>query len=227
MRNPLLKPAASLEIEHGSPAGQNFQAVLDGRRAVYLPGCKSLLVADLHWGKGETFRKHGIPIPDAVLLSDLRRLSELIDAYQPQRLLVLGDLIHGAAGLTEGLDHTILEWRADYGLPMVLIAGNHDRCIEKVADRWGVRVIQENVEESPFSFSHEQLTGNDFFNWSGHVHPAVRLAGRVDSMRLPCFHFNRYGATLPAFSEFTGGFNIQPNAEDRVFAISDGLVIPV
>ena len=226
MRNPSLKPAAALDIEHGLPGGEKFQATLDGRRAVYLPGCQSLLVADLHWGKGETFRKHGIPIPDALLLSDLRRLSALIDDYQPQRLLVLGDLIHGVAGLTEGLDRTILEWRSEHGLPIVLIAGNHDRSIEKVADRWGIQVIKESLEEMPFAFSHEQLTGG-FFNWSGHVHPAIRLAGRVDSMRFSCFHFNRYGATLPAFSEFSGGFNIQPNAEDRVFALSDGLVIPL
>lgn len=227
MKKALSKPASSLEIEQALPSGVTFNAILDARRAAYLPASASLLVSDLHWGKSETFRKHGIPIPDALLLSDLARLTALIDEYQPLRLLVLGDLIHGGLGLTEELDQKILAWRSENGIPLTLIAGNHDRKVDAVAERWGIEVIWETLREPPFLFSHHPEVEADYFNWCGHIHPTVKISGFSDSLRLPCFHLTPSGATLPAFSEFTGGFNIKPAPKDRIFALSDGLVIPV
>lgn len=227
MKKALSKPAPNLEIEQALPSGVIFKAILDARRAAYLPESSSLLVSDLHWGKSETFRKHGIPIPDALLLSDLARLTALIDAYQPRRLLVLGDLIHGGLGLTEALNRKILDWRSENGIPMTLIAGNHDRKVDTVAERWGIEVIREVLREPPFLFSHHPEVKTDYFNWCGHIHPTVKISGFSDSLRLPCFHLTEFGATLPAFSEFTGGFNIKPSPRDRVFALSDDLVIPL
>ena len=219
--------AAKVEIEQTLPSGLSFQAVLDGRRAVYLPESARLLVTDLHWGKGETFRRHGIPIPQAVLQTDLARLSSLLDDYQPKRLIILGDLIHGPTGLTDALNQQIIDWRAEHAGEITLVAGNHDRCIERVATLWDIEVIREVLVESPFSFSHHPEARENSFNWSGHVHPTIRLSSPTDTLRLPCFYFTVTGATLPAFSEFTGGYNIQPESKDRVYALSEGQVIPI
>jgi len=220
-------PSSTVEIEQTLPSGLSFPAVLDGRRAVYLPDGERLLVTDLHWGKGETFRRHGIPIPQAVLQADLARLSSLLDEYQPKCLMILGDLIHGPAGLTDELVQRILEWRNKQACPIILIAGNHDRRIEGVATIWNIEVCREVMVEAPFSFSHHPESRENSFNWSGHVHPTIRLSSATDTLRLPCFHFSEMGATLPAFSEFTGGYNIQPKPGERVYALSDGLVIPI
>jgi uncharacterized protein len=223
-------PALKISIEHTLASGQRFPVVLDARRAAYLPDSSTLLVSDLHWGKGETFRLHGIPIPDSVLQSDLARLSELIADYQPTRLLVLGDLIHGVWGLTDELNRKIKEWRGENGLPIILIAGNHDRQVDKVAQGWGIDVVKDSLLEPPFLFSHHpEMDANqpDLYNWCGHIHPVIRLSSAMDRLRLPCFHLQAYGATLPAFSEFTGGYNIQPKTGDRVFALSDGILIPI
>ena len=54
---------------------------------------------------------------------------------------------------------------------------------------------------------------------AGHLHPAVRLAGRADAVRLPCYWFGRSRGVLPAFGEFTGALTVRPKPGDRVFAI--------
>src|SRR5262249_44263696 len=145
----------------------------------------------------------------------------------PKRLIILGDLIHGPTGLTDVLNQQIIDWRARHAGEMILVAGNHDRCIESVAARWNIEVIQNALVEPPFSFFHHPEIQENGFNWSGHVHPTIRLSSATDTLRLPCFYFTETGATLPAFSEFTGGYNIQPKPADKVYALSEGQVIPI
>lgn len=221
------RPAAQLHVAVRLAGGLDFSVILDARRAVFIPRCQTLLVSDLHWGKGETFRMHGIPIPDAVLQADLARLTDLLQSHQPQRLLVLGDLIHGAHGLTGPLDEKIRAWRAQNPVPITLIAGNHDRKITLVAEQWGIDVMAEGLHDPPFWFSHHPEPRPDAFNWYGHLHPTVQLSAGGDRMRLPCFHLNASGGVLPAFSAFTGGFNIKFTLGDGVFAVAEDLIIPV
>jgi uncharacterized protein len=208
-------------------SGHAFTVILDARRVAYLPQTGHLLVSDLHWGKSETFQRHGIPIPDSLLQSDLSRLTALIETYQPKSLLVLGDLIHGKLGLSEELNRKILAWRAANPLPIHLIIGNHDRSVRLVAEQWDIELVGEQWRQAPFLFSHHPETETNWFNWCGHIHPMVQLRSQHDSLRLPCFHLTPTGATLPAFSAFTGGTTIKPSLADEVFALSEGHIIPV
>ena len=62
---------------------------------------------------------------------------------------------------------------------------------------------------------------------AGHVHPAVRLRGEGESLRLPCFWFGaRYGV-LPAFGAFTGTAEVRPREGDQVFVIAEDEVLRV
>ena len=56
---------------------------------------------------------------------------------------------------------------------------------------------------------------------AGHLHPAYRISGRVDSLRLPCFWVRERYAVLPAFGEFTGGWAVRAEPGDRVFVTDD------
>lgn len=209
------------------PSGYHADIMLDCRRAVYLADLQILLVADLHWGKGETFRKYGIPIPHSVLHADLARLSDLLAFYQPERLFVLGDLIHGREGLTPDLTETIVSWREHHRLPICLMEGNHDKAIDRVADAWSITVVPEYWQEGGFLFSHAPMQQEGYFNWCGHIHPTIRLSSPTDQLRLPCFQLTETQGLLPAFSLFTGGFNIQPQPSDQVFVVGEDFVVPV
>lgn len=209
------------------PDGLVRNVMLDCRRAVYLADLRILLVADLHWGKGETFRKYGIPIPMTVLQADLARLSDLLAFYRPERLLILGDLIHGRDGLTPMLSEIILRWREKNPVAIDLIEGNHDKAIREVADAWGIGLIPEFWQEGGFLFSHAPMEQEGVFNWCGHIHPTVRLSSPTDQLRLPCFQLTDTQGLLPAFSLFTGGFNVQRKPADRVFVVGDDFVLQV
>jgi metallophosphoesterase superfamily enzyme len=55
----------------------------------------------------------------------------------------------------------------------------------------------------------------------------VRERGRGHRERLACFWFGRDAAVLPAFGEFTGCAEIDPNPGDRVWVIAGSEVIAV
>jgi metallophosphoesterase superfamily enzyme len=61
---------------------------------------------------------------------------------------------------------------------------------------------------------------------AGHLHPAVRLAGRGgQSLALPCFYFGHAYAVLPAFGDFTGTALVSPRPGERVVVVADDTLI--
>ena len=201
--------------------------LLDGARAAYWPARTTLLVADLHWGKAETFRAHGLPVPDGALDADLARLGRVLAETGASRLVVLGDMIHHSLGLTDAMVDVVAAWRRGFAGELVLVRGNHDRHVANLPEPWGVRDAGGVLLESPFAFSHEPSPTKGAYVFAGHLHPAITVRGGGDSLRLPCFHLGREVCVLPAFSEFTGGFAVRPRPGERVFAVAEGDVVEV
>lgn len=190
----------------------------------------TLLVADLHLGKAETFRSHGIPVPGGVLAEQLGRLSRAIARTGAGRVVVLGDLLHARAGLTAAMLDEVRAWRRGHGVEIDLVPGNHDARAAEVADAWGVRVLGPAVEDGPFAYAHEPprtAAADGRFTWCGHLHPAVTLRTTADSIKLPAFHLSASVGVLPAFTAFAGGVCVRPARDDRVFAVAEGRVIDV
>jgi len=87
---------------HGSAvkvqvAGETLRLLPE--RALFWPRTRTLLLADLHVGKVETFQRHGVALPTAQARADVMRLDGVITATGAERVFVLGDLIHGRAAL--------------------------------------------------------------------------------------------------------------------------------
>ncbi|NMO15333.1 ligase-associated DNA damage response endonuclease PdeM [Pyxidicoccus fallax] len=197
-------------------------------RALYWPDAGVLAVADLHWGKTESFQQHGIPLPTGVLEDDLARLSAALGATGARRLLLLGDLIHSRQGLTPALVQRLAAWReSQAGVELVLVRGNHDRHVKTLPPEWRLDVRESHLDEGPFRFAHHPEPAPGRFVWAGHLHPMVRLSGRGDRLRLPCFHVGSDVGVLPAFSAFTGGCDVSRRPGERVFAIADPAVVEV
>jgi uncharacterized protein len=223
-------PAAGLPASAPPPgvaevsvAGERLELLAE--RAVHWPARSSLLVADLHWGKTETFRAHGIALPDGTLDGDLARLSAALERTQARRVVVLGDLIHHATGLTPALVEHINAWRRRWPGELVLVRGNHDKTSIKFPASWGLEIVEAELADGPFLLRHEPVPAEGRYVWAGHLHPQVRIAGRGDALTLPCYHLGRTTGILPAFSEFTGGLLVRRRPGDRVFALVEGHVI--
>jgi len=125
-------------------------------RALFWPRTATLIVADLHWGKGATFRAAGIPIPMGSTRDDLARLDTALLRTAANRLVVLGDLFHARAGRIA--TRTIAElrhWRGlRSGLEIMLVRGNHDRHAGDPPDDLGINCVNAPALVPPFSLRH-------------------------------------------------------------------------
>lgn len=202
-------------------------------RCAFWASERTLLVADVHLGKAETFRAWGLPLPAgvAVKLMDekLGRLSRAIARANPDRVVILGDLLHAIVGTTDDVCSRFASWRESLPPPVrvCVVPGNHDRGLVPLAERWRVEVAPELWEIGPFAFSHAPLERPGKYTWCGHLHPAVHVGNRADALKLPCFHIGENVGVLPAFSAFTAGGCIERRAGDRIFALADERVIDV
>ncbi len=202
-------------------------------RAAFLPASRSLLVADLHLGKAATFRRAGIPVPEGSSRGDLRRLAALLGATDARRLLILGDLLHAAAGCTPAV---IAEFRALRdtfpGVLFHLVLGNHDGAAGRHREALGLDACSERLDEPPHHFVHAADGGVDTrtagLTVAGHVHPRVVLRSAAgDRLAERCFHLDAGILTLPAFGSFTGGSTIGVTPASRAWIAGDQAVVEV
>ena len=213
------------------------QLWLSSDRCIFWEEEKALIVSDLHFGKTGHFRKSGIAVPQAVYKEDLQRLLSQIQYFQPQQLIIVGDLFHSHANKELDL---FRKWRENFPYLIIhLIKGNHDILKDDWYSTADIRLTTDNLLMNNFHFihditnnasgllnryAHQPATGNYFF--SGHIHPGIRIdgAGR-QSLCFPCFYFGKNYAVLPAFSRFTGVALIAPEKNENVFAIVEDKIV--
>lgn len=196
-------------------------------RAAFRADTGALLLADLHLGKSAAFRALGSPVPDGDAQHDLDRLSSLIARLSPERLIILGDLLHAREGRAPEVLAALARFRARHArLPITLVRGNHDARAGDPSDSLSIECVEPPLRLDGASLVHDPDAHDDAPRIGGHTHPAVRLSSRSgDSIRTPCFWLRPDSLTLPAFGCFTGGRRITPSREDRVFAIGPGAIV--
>jgi DNA ligase-associated metallophosphoesterase len=207
---------------HASVYVREEELLLLPARAIYWPSEQTMLVADIHIGKVNHFRKNGIAVPEKAEQNNLWRLSGILQEWQPQKLIFLGDLFHSQ--FNSAWDRFVDFMDNFNRIDVVLVKGNHDILPDEIFKRAGIAVVP-SLAKGPFLFSHDRIE-SDLYNLHGHVHPAVKLKGSGrQRLRLPCFYFGETFGILPSFGDFTGSFVISPNKADRVFIPSSDEVI--
>lgn len=181
---------------------QNQMFTLTNLRAVFWVKEKALILSDLHIGKTAHFRKNGIAIANHIMKSDLERLSVLIEYFSPEKLIVVGDLLH--AGDNSDVDE-FCSWKQQYShIGFYLVEGNHDRISKILEEKLCFNFKADHLEIDDFVFLHDFDTKNPKFQITGHIHPGFILHSPVRRIKLPCFIQTERQLLLPAFSEFTG-----------------------
>ena len=189
--------------------------------ALWWPADRVMFVADLHIGKAATYRALGQPVPSGTTLENLRRLSELIQHFQPAQLVFLGDFLHAAQARTVAVFSQLEAWRQNHAnLNCTLVRGNHDSRAGDPPAALNISVVNEPYLVGPFAACHHPQAHSTHAVLAGHVHPAVQLQGPArDRLRLPCFVFEERSAILPAFGEFTGGYTVEPKPSVQLYAV--------
>lgn len=198
-------------------------------KALHLPDARTLIVADVHWGKAATYRALGVPVPHGTTRTGLDRLGSLLAQTGATGLLVLGDLIHARAGMQTRTIEALEQWRdARRDLPITLVRGNHDYRAGDPPASLNIRCVDAPLHVGPFALHHHPTEDPSGYVLAGHVHPVAQLRGRArQKVTLPCFAFGARGGVLPAFGEFTGGAVIDQRDFARTFVIADDSVIPL
>jgi DNA ligase-associated metallophosphoesterase len=203
------------------------QLVLLPQRACCLPAHRTLLVADAHVGKAATFRRLGVPVPEATTAGMLQRLDQALQASGATRIVFLGDLLHSVHAHAAATWQTLRRWRARHAtLDLMLVRGNHDRHAGDPPADWGVQVVDEPFRLGALALKHHPEPEPGAYVLAGHVHPGLVLGGPAyQRLRLPCFHFGPAVGLLPAFGDFTGLHVVRPEAGDRVYVVAGGRVL--
>lgn len=199
------------------------------QRAALLAEAATLLVADAHLGKAASFRRLGVPVPEATTGDNLERLSALVATTGARRIVFLGDLVHSARSHAAATVEAITAWRHRHArLDMTLVRGNHDRHAGPAPAAWGLEVLDGPLPVGGLLLAHEPRPDARGYVLCGHVHPCAVVAGRAhDRLRLPCFHFGAEVGVLPAFGSFTGMHVMPRSPGDRVYVIADAEVRPL
>ncbi len=200
-------------------------AYLHWQRAIWLPDRKTLLAADLHFGKINHFRRSGIPVPASANDRNTETLIDLLNETRAERVIFLGDLFHSHYNEEWSVVGQVL--RHFSACSFELVRGNHDIMSQVQYQRHKI-----TVHEGPLRVGNLQLTHHpggsvpdSAYNLAGHLHPGVRMFGKGrQSIMLPCFYFGENEGILPAFGSFTGMAPVRPKKADRIFVIADNRV---
>lgn len=189
--------------------------------SMFWPKRKLLIIADLHLGKIEHFRKHGTALPDLSNAIDYIRIEQNIAQFAPKEVVFLGDLFHSTLNKSWFIFE---EWVKRQAVQFTLIVGNHDIIPVYKFENLGFKILKY-LELDPFCFTHIPET-TELFNVCGHVHPGFKLRGRGKQyLGLSCFYQKQHQLILPAFGDFTGNYYVTPEKKEHVYVLSEDSVI--
>jgi len=200
-----------------NPFPENPAIMLLSEGAAFLSDTSTLVVADVHLGKSAAFRAKGLPVPEGDNARDLARLLGLAKKSAAEHLVIAGDLFHAPSGITPELETALADFISELGIPVTLVAGNHDVKIKQLPPQ--LRSVPYLELEGNCRVIHDPAhAGGSHLHLSGHWHPVVKIPdGKRTSLRLPCFLLRENTLVLPAFGSFTGGAIVVPVAGDRIF----------
>lgn len=197
-------------------------------KALWIQDLRTLLIADLHFGKAAHFRKAGIPIPEPIHDADLYLLKKLQKEFQPAHTYFLGDLFHSDWNSQWEYFKEFLEQFPETNFH--LVKGNHDILSPLAYKQSVLKIHNEPLILGNLLLSHEPMEnfGEGFLNICGHIHPGVRLVGKArQAVRIPCYFLSQSRLILPSFGNFTGLALIRPKAGDKLWGITQEKILPV
>ncbi|HEV7414801.1 MAG TPA: ligase-associated DNA damage response endonuclease PdeM [Tianweitania sediminis] len=193
-------------------AGQ--QGLCDRSGALWFADLSLLVVSDLHLEKGSSYARRGSFLPPYDTATTLACLSQVVERFDPQTVISLGDSFHdggGAARMPEPFRQALATLQK--GRDWYWITGNHDPDAPK-------GVCGESVTEialGGLTFRHEPTLVSVAGEIAGHLHPGARIVQRGRSVRRRCFAGDGRRLVMPAFGAFTGTLNVLDRAYRNLF----------
>lgn len=214
------RPVASKMTKRLTLHNQTF--ILHPTGAMFWEEEDMLVISDVHLGKVSHFRKFGSAVPQKAIAGNFQKMDGVIGFFNPSKIAFLGDLFHSSLNKEWLLFEN---WLQDISAGVILVEGNHDIISPLKYEALGVKLTSEIVLGN-FLFTHHPEERAGFFNFSGHIHPGVRINGwGRQQLKLSCFFKSGDQLILPAFGEFTGKHILVPQGDDEVYVVTKEEVI--
>ncbi len=193
-------------------------------RAAYSVEHDTLFVADTHFGKDATFRRHGVPVPRGAATTTLNGIASLIAQTHASRLVILGDMFHARSSLASDICDSLSGFFATHRqLDVMLVRGNHDAHVGPLPTAWPIRIVPPGERLGRIALGHEPaaVPSDADVLLCGHLHPAIRFRWQHQLFdRLPSFWLHDRCLVFPAIGKFTGTHLVKPSRDDRAWIIA-------
>lgn len=183
-------------------AGQKL--ALDASGALYWPAQEMLIVSDLHLEKGSFLAQFGSVLPHYDSRDTLDKLRQVINHYQPQHVVCLGDSFHDRHALKRLStdDTSFLQEMVRACKNWYWILGNHDSSLDAslpgitlpTLDMEGIRLTHEPALDA----THQII---------GHYHPKLQMKLGGNRVSGKCFLLADNLLVMPSFGSYTGGLD--------------------
>jgi hypothetical protein len=195
--------------------------------ALHIEDLDTVVIADLHLGYETIASEHGVFIPRIQLNKTLHLMRGIVRRRKAKRAIILGDLKHEflKTSYHEYREvSTFLDFLSRYFKEIVIVKGNHDTFIQRIARRYDIQVCDEFVEGRYLLLhGHRDIDikrREQSIIILAHEHPSIALFTEVGvKEKLDCFLYGsvegKKTIVLPAFSYFAEGsdVNLIPEAE--------------
>ena len=184
--------------------------------ALLLENEKILAIADLHLGYEASLQIEHVAIPRFQLETMMSRLEDLIDRYEPEKLLINGDLKHEfSRNIGQEWDEVrqVVDFLKDR-VELIVIRGNHDNYLKTILSKMEIEMhdsYKTKDGQIEFVHGHDSAASWNGLRVYGHEHPFVRLRDEIGALiSMPCFLFDNTNnfILMPAFSPLASGTNV-------------------
>ena len=204
--------------------GEKF--VFDKSGSIFLENLNTLIFSDLHLGKGLSFANLGNLIPPFDLDETLLNLKNIIEKYNPKRLISLGDSFHENKSIQKmERKYVNIINNLFHKINITWIEGNHDSNLlfkEKIQGNFKNFYKLKNFK---FVHSKSEIDELNIFEFSGHYHPKITLKFNGLNYSYKCFILTDSFCILPSFGTYTGGLDIKSSALKKILPINKQIII--
>ncbi len=188
--------------------------------ALYLEGCRTLVISDLHIGQESVLRLKGVHIPEISYPRIKEDISALLDKTRAEEIVLLGDVKHelGRPSAQEWVEvKDLLGFLADQRLGVHIVRGNHDNYILSILGRFSLHLHDPCMQIGDALLIHGDkkvlVPSSVKTIIMGHEHPAVSSRDSSGSRyKFRAFLVGKYDGreiiVMPASSPLAAGVGI-------------------
>lgn len=204
----------------------NFDLVFDQSGLLFIEQTKTIIISDIHLGKGTSMNKKGNYLPPYEVIETINKLKKKIEYYSPLRIISLGDSFHDKFSILNMNKSDISEIKKITSkVQFIWINGNHDQNIIGKNKVGGI--FLDILKEEKIIYKH--IRTNIFkkyeFEFTGHFHPKFLFKINNSSYFYKCFVLTKNFCILPSFGTYTGGLDIRNNVFKKIINDNANIII--